>query len=580
MMDFVFQGLLEKDPVKGAELDDGEHLLERKSEATPVGHKQKVEAGSKPNDVQAAQAVANEFGRLKDKTGRNNSDNPHAKAESETSVSPLDMKRGTTQKDDNTGRRHADKPDGKEHLEKSVSPFDTKRSETQKQVPKLKNKGSRPSEKELMEAVELDIDGLPKDGSSSVKISQTEGKNIVSPIVKPKEAEKEHGIEKENCKGPGYQHRSPMPGRPDYNGRHANIGCKTLGLQKLGPSSQNHSGGKTSNKPPPYSKPNAAKVTNCDEKEESNSFLHGRQQQLEDLGHMVQNGQSTPQRAANVRPSYVNPKVGMHSVIDDSAKPAGSNFKKHNPTEQTSRLAEKYVLRPVSARRKKTQAPGDGYDEAPEKVTSQTPSSHRRPPSKHKGATDAYNENGNGVGGVGNGRNVERAPGNGPNHSGRRNRALYMDDDGSMQRPQAGEDESAIEFGNLLPRSTNGHHRLKSRNNNVHGADLDEEERMMDKLLMHYSKKGLHMDETKTTTGTSRTANGDGGQTQCQQNGSLHPPERAVSLPPESVSTGEAAKVPARSTSLRSECPGIVRVHPKMPDFDELAARVIALRNA
>jgi hypothetical protein len=31
MMDFVFQGLLEKDPVKGAELDDGEHLLERKS---------------------------------------------------------------------------------------------------------------------------------------------------------------------------------------------------------------------------------------------------------------------------------------------------------------------------------------------------------------------------------------------------------------------------------------------------------------------------------------------------------------------------------------------------------------------
>ncbi|CAM0909534.1 unnamed protein product [Alopecurus aequalis] len=577
------QDLLEKDAVKKVELamplpmkqkDDGEHPLERKSEATPLGHKQKLEAGSRPKDIQAAQAVANDFGRLNDNTGRKNSDNSHAKEELEKPVSPSDMKGGNTQKDGNTGRRHADKPDGKEQLEKPVSPFDTKSGENQKQVQKWRKKDTRPSEKELMEAVELDIDGLPKHGSGSVKFSETEGNKIVPPIVKLKEAEKEHGVEKENYKGLGYQHRPPIPGRPDYNKRHANLGCKTPGLQKLGPSSLNPPSGKTAIRPPPYANPIAAKVKNCDEKEESNSFLHGRPQQLEGLGHTVQNGQRAPQRAANARPPYVNPKFGMQPVTDDSAKPTGSDFKKHNLTGLTDRPAEKYVLRPISVRRKKPPAPVD--DEAPEKATSQTTGSHRTPPSKHNGTSDVYYENGNGVGGVGNGRNVERTPNSRLGHSGRRNRALYMDDyDGSVQRPQVGEDENAIDFANLLPRTTNGHHRLKSRNKNVQGGDPDEEERMMDKLLMHYSKKGLHMDETKTTTGTSRTSNYDGSQ-QCQEKGSLHHPGRTVSLPPESVSTGETAHVPARSTSLRSNCPGTVHVHPKMPDFEELAARVIA----
>ncbi|XP_047074912.1 uncharacterized protein LOC124684685 [Lolium rigidum] len=550
-------GFLEKDSVEKVELvtplpikqkDDGEHQgtgehpLERKSEATPVDHKQKVEAEPKPKDVQADRAVDNSLGRLNDNTGGKNSDKSHCR----------------------------------QNLGKSVSPIETKRGETEKQVQKLKKKDSRPSEKELMEAIELDIDGLPKHESGSVKFPEAESNKIVPPIVKPKEAEKEHVVEKENYKGLGYQHRSPMPGRPD-NRRQANLGCKTLGLQKLEPRSLNPSSGKTTNRTPPYAKTNVAKVKNCDEKEESNSLLHGRPQQLKDVEQMVQNGQSVPQRAANMRPPYINPKFGMQ-VTDDSTKPTGSVFKKHNLTEQTDRPAESHVLRPVSVRRKKPQALGDAYDEAPEKVTSQTPSSLRRPASKHKVASDAYDENGHGVG---NGRNVERTPSSRPSHSGRRNRALHMDDhDGSMLRPQAGEDESAIDFGNLLPRTTKGHHRVDSKNTAVHGGDLDEEERIMDKLLMHYSKKGLHMDETKTTTGTSRTANYDEAQTQCQENGSLHRPGRTVSLPPESASTGEASQVPARSSSLRLKCPRGVHVHPKMPDFEELAARVIALRNA
>uniref|UniRef100_A0ACD5ZED6 Uncharacterized protein n=1 Tax=Avena sativa TaxID=4498 RepID=A0ACD5ZED6_AVESA len=573
-------GFLEKDSVKEIELvvplpikqkDDGEHPLERKSEATPVGHKQKVEEEFKPKDAQAAQAVDNCSGRLNDYTGGNNSDKSRCKEELEKSVSPLDMKRRDTQNDDNTGRLHTDKPDCKEHLEKSVSPIDTRRGETRKQFQKFKKKDTRPPEKELMEAVELDIDGLPKHGSGSDKFPETENSKIVPPSVKPRETKKEHCVEKENDKGLGYHHRSPVPVHPEYSRRHANVGCKTLGQQNFGPSSLNSLSGRTTNRSPPNAKPNVAKVKNCDEKEETKG-----------LAQTVQNGQGAPQRAANVRPPYVNPKFAMQPVSDKSAKPTDSDFSKANMTQRTDHPANKHMLQPVSVRRKKSPAPVDAYDETPEKVTSQRPSSHRIQQRKHKGASDGYDDKGDGVG-AGNGRDVERAASSRPSHSGRRNRALHMDDyDGSMQRCQAGEDEGAIDFGNLLPRSTKGHHRLKSRNSNVHDGDLDEEERMMDKLLMHYSKKGLHMDETKTRAGTSRAANCDGAPlTQCQQNGSLNPPGRAVSLPPlESVGTDEAAKVPARSTSLRSQCPGSVRVHPKMPDFEELAARVIALRNA
>jgi hypothetical protein len=102
-------------------------------------------------------------------------------------------------------------------------------------------------------------------------------------------------------------------------------------------------------------------------------------------------------------------------------------------------------------------------------------------------------------------------------------------------------------------------------------GDLDEEERMMDKLLMHYSKRGLDP--------INKAANGNEAQATSHQMVSLHPTGRAISLPPVSVGPGEDAEVPARSTSLQPDCPRAVRVHPKMPDFDELAARVYALRN-
>jgi hypothetical protein len=133
-----------------------------------------------------------------------------------------------------------------------------------------------------------------------------------------------------------------------------------------------------------------------------------------------------------------------------------------------------------------------------------------------------------------------------------------------MQRRQPEADETAIDFGNLLPRNANG----QRRHNSGRNGDLDEEERMMDKLLMHYSKK-------KGSDPTNNEA-----YTDALQEVSLHPPGRTVSLPPESVGPGEDAKVPARSTSLQPDGPRSAHVHPKMPDFDELAARVKALRKA
>jgi hypothetical protein len=135
-----------------------------------------------------------------------------------------------------------------------------------------------------------------------------------------------------------------------------------------------------------------------------------------------------------------------------------------------------------------------------------------------------------------------------------------------MQRQQPEADDTAIDFGNLLPRNANGHRRHKNRCN----GNLDEEERMMDKLLMHYSKKGLDQ--------TNKADNDPEAQIDSQKKLSLHPPGRAISLPPESIGPGEEVKVPARSTSLQPDAPRSVRVHPKMPDFDELAARVNALR--
>jgi len=467
--------------------------------------------------------------------------------------------------DENSRKQQPDDSDKKEHLQKPVSPVDTNRRNTQKDVQKLNRRTVRPLEKELMEAVELDLNGLPKNGFGAVKFPETEGNKTVQLNAKPNEAVRDYHIEKENNE---VLHGSRMPGGPEHNGRHADSGLRAQCPDNQGRPVSPLSGN-TRNKAP-YTKRNVANMKNPTEKQANNGFLHDKPQHLADLGYPVQKGHGVPERAGTILPPYVKPKSNMQPVNVDPEKQTPSGYSKPNIPGQTDHLENKDVLRPVSVRRRtaKLPAPVDAYVEVPnnEKVTSQTPKSHRSHSSRQNGAKYDQNRKCNGTDDVGSGTNAQITPSSQSKHIGRRNGALNHNNGNGrlMQRRQPEADETAIDFGNLLPRNANG----QRRHNSGRNGDLDEEERMMDKLLMHYSKK-------KGSDPTNNEA-----YTDALQEVSLHPPGRTVSLPPESVGPGEDAKVPARSTSLQPDGPRSAHVHPKMPDFDELAARVKALRKA
>ncbi|KAG0515789.1 hypothetical protein BDA96_10G307900 [Sorghum bicolor] len=466
--------------------------------------------------------------------------------------------------DEHSRKQQPDVSDEKEDLQKPVSPVDTNRRNTQKDVQKLNRRAVRPLEKELMEAVELDLNGLPKNGFGAVKFPETDGNKSVQLNVKPNEAVRDYHIEKENNK----VLHARMPGGPEHNGRHADSGLRVQRPDNQGRPVSPLSGN-TRNKAP-YTKRNVANMKNPTEKQANSGFLHDKPQHLADLGYPVQKGQGVPERAGTMLPPYVKPKSNMQPVNDDPEKKTPSGYSKPNIPGQTDHLENKDVLRPVSVRRRtaKLPAPVDTYVEVPnnEKVTSQTPKSHRSHSSRQNGAKYDQNRKCNGTDDVGRGTNAQITPGSQSKHIGRRNGTLnHINDYGRlMQRRQPEADETAIDFGNLLPQNANG----QRRHNSGHNGDLDEEDRMMDKLLMHYSKK----------KGSDPTNNE--GHIDAVQKVSLHPPGRAISLPPESVGPGEDAKVPARSTSLQPDGPKSAHVHPKMPDFDELAARVKALRKA
>ncbi|KAI3443813.1 hypothetical protein Pfo_000478 [Paulownia fortunei] len=117
----------------------------------------------------------------------------------------------------------------------------------------------------------------------------------------------------------------------------------------------------------------------------------------------------------------------------------------------------------------------------------------------------------------------------------------------------------------------------------------DDEERMIDKLLIHYSKKPSSYDAGKlrkklpgqpslqiiTDVGESsldqiRDAN-DG---KCEV---FPPPTRSVSLPHEQAASPELKKVFTRANTFQPDNQAR-HVHPKLPDYDDLAARFAALK--
>lgn len=116
----------------------------------------------------------------------------------------------------------------------------------------------------------------------------------------------------------------------------------------------------------------------------------------------------------------------------------------------------------------------------------------------------------------------------------------------------------------------------------------DEEERMMDKLLLHYSKKPSayegaelrrkpksHRAQYMATDGESshdQGSDGQGGKSEI-----LSPSMRSLSLPHDQTVTPEVKKIFNRANSFQPDNRAR-HVHPKLPEYDDLAARLAALR--
>lgn len=99
----------------------------------------------------------------------------------------------------------------------------------------------------------------------------------------------------------------------------------------------------------------------------------------------------------------------------------------------------------------------------------------------------------------------------------------------------------------------------------------DEEEEMLDRLLMKYSKK-------KSVNEVSEVAKGKVKRNPVGKSEELHiPPTRAASVPTAEASS-ETARKHARTLSVQPDIKFEQHVHPKMPDYDEVAARIEALR--
>ncbi|PWZ27352.1 hypothetical protein Zm00014a_035047 [Zea mays] len=316
--------------------------------------------------------------------------------------------------DENSRKQQPYVSDEKEHLQKPMSPVDTNR--TQKDVQKLNRRVVRHLEKELMEAVELDLNGLTKNGFGAVRFPEAEGNKTVQLNVKPNEAARDFHIEKENDE---VLHCSRLHGGSEHNEGHADSGLRAQRLENQGHPVSPLSG--NTRKKAPYTKPNVVNIKNPTKKQANNGFLHDKPQHLADLGYPVQKGQGDPERALTMLSPYVEPKSNMQPVNDDPEKQTSNGYRKSNIPGQTDHLENKNVLRPVSVRRRtaKLPAPVDAYVEC---LTMRSKT------------------------------NAQITPSSQSKHIGRRNGALnHKNNSGRlMQRMQPEAAETAIDCGNLL----------------------------------------------------------------------------------------------------------------------------------
>ncbi|CAN4085040.1 unnamed protein product [Withania somnifera] len=117
----------------------------------------------------------------------------------------------------------------------------------------------------------------------------------------------------------------------------------------------------------------------------------------------------------------------------------------------------------------------------------------------------------------------------------------------------------------------------------------DEEERMIDKLLLHYSKRPSKCDVENlrkkqahlshlTSPDTAEFSNNQPNRDEDEMESDMVPvPKRSISLPHEQATPSKATRVFSRANSFQPNNQAC-HVHPKLPDYDDLTARFAALR--
>ncbi|ERM97556.1 uncharacterized protein LOC18425541 isoform X1 [Amborella trichopoda] len=112
------------------------------------------------------------------------------------------------------------------------------------------------------------------------------------------------------------------------------------------------------------------------------------------------------------------------------------------------------------------------------------------------------------------------------------------------------------------------------------GHDIDDDEMMMDDLLILYSQKqpssGAGRAKAREKTSTYRHDDVENSKSTRSKREDI-PHHRTVSLPCEHVTADEEIRGPIRAVSMKPNF-GVGHVHPNLPDYDELAARIAALR--
>lgn len=105
--------------------------------------------------------------------------------------------------------------------------------------------------------------------------------------------------------------------------------------------------------------------------------------------------------------------------------------------------------------------------------------------------------------------------------------------------------------------------------------EYDNDEIVMDRLLIHYSRKGTPRRGTYKTR-RNRNPLGDHVLDLDRPRASAPPLDRTILTPPELVGQSEVVcKVPARDESVQTNMLSSngIRVHPRLPEYDELVAR-------